>query len=216
MDRTSQEATGWKFSFSSWYQHRFTIAICLVLGLSSATNVLLGKEVFQLRKIIADDRAIGTLQVGSRVPPIVGRTIDGKEAVLKYNDTNVPTVLYVFSPQCTSCRKNLNNLHALLLSTSARYRIIGISLSSKDLNQYLTAENLNFPVYTDVKEAENRYYHFGSTPETIRISPDGQVLDVWIGVYRDHVRSDIERNLGIKLPGCCADSENADKTGHAL
>jgi len=40
-------------------------------------------------------------------------------------------------------------------------------------------------------------------PTTIVISPEGKVLKVWTGAYRDGLRQEIEAFLGVHLLRCC-------------
>jgi peroxiredoxin len=144
-----------------------------------------------------------SLQVGATVPEIVGLRSDGSTALLQYGEVNVPTVLYVFTPQCGWCKKNLANLHALIDQAGTRYRVIGIALTRQDLDAYVKNENLSLPVYSDIRTDIREAYQLGVTPETIIVSPESKVLKIWRGVFQESVKKDIERFLYIQLPGCC-------------
>jgi hypothetical protein len=55
--------------------------------------------------------------------------LDGQPEVISYHETNQATVLYVFTPTCIWCARNLNNLKTLLANDSDHYRSIALSLS---------------------------------------------------------------------------------------
>jgi peroxiredoxin len=153
-----------------------------------------------LKEVIATLKSEDSLQPGSRVPGIVARAIDGSTHSINFGDGDQPTVLYVFTPQCGWCRKNLENLRALIRQSGSRYRIIGISLTRKDLKDYVDAEHLTFPVYTDLPDGTTAIYKLGGTPETIVISKDSKVQKVWVGAYQEGVKKNIEEYLGVSLP----------------
>jgi peroxiredoxin len=147
--------------------------------------------------------SVHDLQIGSKVPDITGLTREGRTETLRFQETGLPTVLYVFTPQCGWCKKNLPNLHALMDGSGGRYRLVGVSLTRQDLKEYLEKEKLSIPVYADIKPEVRAAYQMGGTPETIVISPDNKVMRVWHGAYENGVAQEIEEFLQIHLPGCC-------------
>ncbi|MFZ0321020.1 MAG: redoxin domain-containing protein [Candidatus Sulfotelmatobacter sp.] len=147
-----------------------SIALCL-LTISVTLNVLAAHRISALRKTIARIEAQHTLQPGATVPEIVGLDSNGSTAALHYGEVNVPTVLYVFTPQCGWCKKNLPNLHALIDQAGTRYRVVGIALTRQDLDSYVKHENLNLPIYSDVRSDIRGVYQMSGTPETIVVSP---------------------------------------------
>jgi peroxiredoxin len=143
------------------------------------------------------------LTVGAEMPSIEAQTVTGVPGTIDYAATSVPTVLYVFTPQCGWCKRNLPDLHALADQAGNKYRLIGLSLTDRDLKQYIDSQHLDFPVYTHLNSATMSKYQLGGTPATIVISPQGKILNSWVGVYGDDVKGKIESSLQISLPGCC-------------
>jgi peroxiredoxin len=156
-----------------------------------------------LRSAMATIESQTYLQLGATVPEIVGLDSTGSVATLHYGDVSVPTVLYVFTPQCGWCKKNLPNFHALIDQSGTRYRVVGIALSREDLNSYIERENLQLPIYSEIRSDIRQVYQFGGTPETIVVSPDRKIIKIWSGAYEDRLKSEIEKVLKIHLPGCC-------------
>lgn len=184
-----------------------TAWVRVLLLLSVILNVFLARDVSMLKRNADKLVEEGRLKVGAAVPSIRVHSVEGEDAVLNFAEVNAPTVLYVFTPQCPWCRKNVGNLRALIDSSGPRFRVVGISLTGRDLKEYLSQEHLNFRVYTDVQESTRIAYHLGGTPMTIVVSPQAEVLKVWYGAYQDDIRPEIERYFQVQLPGCCATKE---------
>ncbi len=174
----------------------------VLLLISVILNIFLARKVSR-STAMEMARSESLLRVGTAVPAIEGRSVDGAKKALDYHEVQIPTILYVFSPQCGWCEKNLDNLKALVGSSGSRYRVVGISLSHQDLKEYVEEKALALPVYTDIADPIRTAYRLGATPTTIVVSPEGKVLKVWSGVYSDRNRQEIEAYLDIHLPGCC-------------
>jgi peroxiredoxin len=184
-----------------------TAWVRVLLLLSVFLNILLARDVSTLKRNADKLIEEGRLKVGAAVPSIRAHSVEGEDDVLNFAEFDAPTVLYVFTPQCPWCRKNVGNLHALIESSGPRFRVVGISLTSRELKEYLSQEHLNFRVYTDLQESTRIAYHLGGTPMTIVISPQAEVLKVWYGAYQDDIRPEIERYFHVHLPGCCGTKE---------
>ena len=101
-------------------------------------------------------------------------------------------------------QKNVLNLHGLIDQADGRYRVVGVSLTRQDLDSYVRSENLQIPIYADIRTDVRDSYRLGGPPETIVVSPEGKVLKIWMGAYEPPTRSEIEQFLGVHLPGCCS------------
>jgi hypothetical protein len=73
-------------------------------------------------------------------------------------------------------------------------------MSQAKLQQYIRDNGFDLPVITNLAGDVITAYGFRATPETIVISADGHVLNVWSGVYRGAVKEQIERALQVQLP----------------
>jgi peroxiredoxin len=182
----------------------YALAIPVFLCISVILNIFLARETSHLRSLNLRMRADQTLQIGEQIPPLAASALDGTKSLITYSSVGMPTVLYVFTPECVWCKRNLGNLRALVdQSASGHYRVVGVSLSATSLAAYIKQQQLLLPIYVaDV--AANNAYHLGGTPETIAISTGGKVLHVWRGAYSGEVLADVEKALGIRLPGCCS------------
>lgn len=182
-----------------------SLLVMLIITCSALMNIVLTRKVSSLENTIAYMRSSDNLRTGVTLPSINVRRIDGSRSSIAFSDSKIPTVLYVFTPQCHWCRENLPELHALIDNSAGRYRVIGISLRRQDLNDYVEKERLHFPIYTDVEQSSIIAYHFGATPETIVVSSDAKLLKDWKGAYTQDQRHEIESYLNIHLPVCICD-----------
>src|SRR6266478_8943632 len=157
--------------------------LTLLLIASVAINVLLAQRLRGANLARKARIAESQLNIGVTVPTIIAKRMDGQLSVISYQSTNQPTVLYVFTPPCSWCGRNMDNFKTLLEKEKGQYRIIGISLSENKLADYVSKNELNLPVYSGLSPETLRTYKLGTTPQTIVLSPEGRVLQDWVGAY---------------------------------
>jgi peroxiredoxin len=177
------------------------VGVTFALVTSVILNVVLAHRVRSLSYARSARIADNHLKVGTTVPPITGRRLDGERAVISYQSVNQPTVLYIFTPPCSWCGRNLDNLKALVQKDSDQFRFIGLSLSELGLSEYVAKNDLKLPVYWGLSSETLMTYKLGSTPQTIVISPEGKVLQDWAGAYVGDQKSQIEAFFHVSLPG---------------
>ena len=175
-----------------------TIAL---LTCSVILNLSLATKTKSLRSALLQVKAEGSLPVGTALPSIEAKGLDEQPAVIRYGQDELPTILYVFKPSCSWCTKNIQNIRALAESTRGRYRVIGLSLSSDNLQEYVTKSDFTFPVYSDLSPGAAIAYRMGATPQTIVISNEGKLLKEWKGAYMGNTKQQIETQFGLELPG---------------
>lgn len=140
------------------------------------------------------------LAVGTKMPPLIAKDSSGIVNRIP-SESLTPTIVYVFTPRCTWCAKNLENLKALARHTQRQYRWIGLSLSSHQLAEYVQRNGIEFPIFSEPSEETIRSYKLGGTPTTIVLAPDGRILRQWIGAYGARSGPELERFFKLKLPG---------------
>lgn len=177
-----------------------TIGILLLLA-SVSLNVVLASKLRAFRQFQSDKTAERLLKVGVTVPPIAAKLLSGEQQVISYLGTNQPTVLYIFTPPCVWCVRNVDNFKALLDKERDKYHFIGLSLSERALAEYVAKNDLKLPVYSGLSPETVKAYKLGSTPQTIVISPEGKVLQDWVGAYMGDQKSQVETFFHVSLPG---------------
>jgi hypothetical protein len=143
---------------------------------------------------------------GQQLPTILAKTLEGRAGVVDFRPEGPPTILYVFSPSCHWCARNLQNLRSVRDALGGRFRFIGLSLSKKDLSAYVARTGLSFPVFTEPSDASSLAYHFSETPETWVISGSGKLKKRWAGAWTGDTQKEIESFLGVALPGLLDDA----------
>jgi len=207
-------------TLAEWFKHGVTyrkpqpglttfVVVAVLLVFSLGTNLLLTRRVSALKNQVKVIRSELRLTEGDKVPPITARDPQGNTAVFDYRTNKLPTVVFVISPTCKWCTQNIMNMRALVEKAGDRFQFVGFSLSSNKLHEYVTQNRLNFPMYTDLPLNPTSNYKLGGTPQTIVLSPAGEVIKVWSGAFADGMQKEVEAYFGVTLPGLM-DPVNAD------
>jgi Thioredoxin-like len=176
-------------------------AVAVALVASVTLNVLMAHRVRSLTYVRSARIAEYQLKVGTVVPPIAVKRLGGQQEVISYQGINRSTVLYVFTPPCSWCARNMDNFKTLLRKESGEYRFIALSMSEDTLAEYVAKNDLKLPVYSGLSMDSKAAYKLSGTPQTIVVSPDGRVLQNWMGAYIGDQKSQVEAFFHIKLPG---------------
>jgi len=169
-----------------------------VLAMAGAM-VYVGVELHQARTPPSPRPA---LAAGATVPALDAREISGKPAHLRFEDDARPTVLYVFSPVCIWCKRNLDNFKSVMAANRGRFRWVGLSTLNAGVRDYLKTNSLAFDqVLVNASPASTAAYRIGATPETFVVGTDHKLLENWRGAYAaDPIRSEIEKFFALALP----------------
>lgn len=139
---------------------------------------------------------------GRQAPPIPLVTQTGAGLVL---DTTEETLLYVLRPGCVYCELNTDNMVSMSQQLSKSVRLIGISLGSDGLAEYLKKHPLPFEIHVlNLDDATNRAdlrsYGFGATP-ALYLVRDNEIQRAWGGALAKGTQADVEKVLKLRLPG---------------
>jgi hypothetical protein len=177
------------------------VAFCLLLGVSALLNIRLASEVKQLKASIVALKTDRRLQPGTKVAALDAKDLEGRASSVRVQAVGLPTIVYVFTPQCGWCKRNEANLRALVQQTAGRYRVIALSLTDKDLAAYAKALPAGVPVYREPSEGTRATLKLGGTPHTIVLAATGVVEASWVGAFQGASKGEIEKVLSIRLPG---------------
>jgi hypothetical protein len=199
------------FKLSSYVKSKrigLIIIMSVLLTSSGVVNILLARKVSSLRGALQSKRE---LVVGESVKPLIAQSLDGSLATIAFSGNTLPTILYVFSPQCIWCMRNFDNIKTIEGSVKGRYRFIGLSMSALSLEQYISDNNLSFPVFKEPDRRSIIDFKLGGTPQTLVVSQDGKVVKNWQGAYSGDQKKDVENFFGINLPGIEISADNTKK-----
>jgi peroxiredoxin len=174
--------------------------LALMLFTSVLINVALAHRLTQFNRLISATPA-RVLQAGTDVPPFTAVDLRGQSRAIVYKHESTATVLYVFTPGCVWCARNMDNFKALVEKEGGQYRLIGLSLSDAGLTEYVAKNDLKLPIYSRLSPETLKTYKLGGTPQTIVVSPGGRVLKNWVGAYVGQQKSEVEAFFHMSLPG---------------
>jgi hypothetical protein len=160
----------------------------------------LGFNVYLNRQRHTAKKRPALLRIGTTIPALDAEDLAGSRTIIRWSTDSRPSVVYVFTPSCVWCRRNLDSIKLLSTAKSASYRFMGISLSDVGLNAYLKDATLTFPVYTGLAPDTLRQLQLVVTPETLMIARDGTLQKLWAGAYGGAVHQQIEDTFGVHLP----------------
>lgn len=175
--------------------------LAATLALSAMLNVVLARRIQNFTNAQRMKSRDQLLNVGATAPSITAKRLGGQKESISYQGVTQATVLYVFTPSCVWCARNLENLKTLADKDGDQYRFIALSLSEEGLAEYVDKNGFKFPVYSDLSKETKAAYKLSGTPQTIVISPEGRVLENWIGAYVGGQKSQVEAFFHVTLPG---------------
>ncbi len=161
--------------------------------MSLAANVYLGVRLSPTPGVVPPAFAVGT-----KAPALYAQDLNGAQVSVQWNGST-PTLLYIFSPFCTWCRRNSNNFDLLARSQGSHFRVISLSLTDDGLKDYVRAHNVPGLVLSRPDRVKSGLFTRSMTPTTILVSSDGTIERVWRGAYRGAVREDLEKKFGMQL-----------------
>lgn len=187
------------------------ILITLLLC-SALLNILLARNIASLRAEVQylkeEISSAHDLKPGELLPPIQAKDLEGNYATIDYSGTGPATVLYIFTPACVWCTRNLENIKSLADQTKGSYRIIGISLSKDKLRDYVIEHDFTLPVYTELSAETIAAYKMGGTPRTLVVSSKGELVKNWFGAYGSDLKKEVEAYFKLTLPGITESGSN--------
>jgi hypothetical protein len=137
--------------------------------------------------------------IGETLPPIRGDSFQGGQA--SFAPRGKPLLIYFFSPSCTWCERNLDNIKTLIHGTVATHDFVAIATNTYGLEEYVRRRNLDWPLIREPTAETRRAYQIGVTPVTLVIGPDAKVKHSWIGAFAGEVGRDISSTFQVSLPG---------------
>jgi peroxiredoxin len=166
----------------------------VVLALSLSVNLLIAKKLLRAQESVTPRLAAGT-----EARSFAASSPTGDQVRISF-PADVPTILYHFSPSCSWCERNWENISALATQTKGRYRVVGVSTTAVSA-EFVRDHAIPFEVASMVSVDVAQQYHLGGTPQTILVSADGRVMQDWAGAYVGVQAQELAAYFGLQLPG---------------
>jgi len=186
-------------------KHVAALSVLLILSLGANLALYGTAKQFQKQRMDIESSIQGFRPTsGDPVPDLVGKTLDGAPLTIAVQGTGIPTLIYVFTPRCVWCTRNINNLKAMISASPGRFRFVGVALESEGLSEYLSLHQLPTDVLVAPSYDTTTRYGMAATPTTIVVATDGRIQRYWQGAYSPRISGEVEEFLGRKLPGVLA------------
>lgn len=177
--------------------------VVLLAVASLVLNVALSARVLRQQQVIRSLTPPPIVKLGAVAGAVTGTDPAGKSVRIEPRSAN-GTLLYVFAPTCGWCKRNSDNIRAVV--GAARQRgmdVYAVSLVEKGAQEYLASHHLDVPLLVP-SDATREAYGMSGTPQTIVLSSDGAVIRNWKGAYFNKTGADVEGFFRIRLPGLAA------------
>jgi len=176
--------------------------LVLILGIFLAGSMLLnGALGWRLQHAQPETGGGDAEATGMLMSALSVQDLTGSPATIPIGKSKKPIVLYILSPTCIWCARNLNNIRLLSRARAAEFDFFGISVNEPDLPNFVESLGLPFPVYAISAYKQIRELNLGNTPQTLVISREGKVLKNWLGAYTGKPGMEIEAYFSVSLPG---------------
>lgn len=148
--------------------------VLALLGLIGAGAYVMRDEMFPL-------------DVGSRAPSFVARTVDGTNQVRTLDDyRGKVVVLNVWATWCLPCIREMPTFERLHRTfPDSDLRIVAVSVDdlvgADSVRNYARGLGVTFDVLLDSTHAIDRIYQVTGYPQTFVIARDGTIRKQWIG-----------------------------------
>jgi peroxiredoxin len=193
----------WFVPFQRFFSEWLTVGL---LASSLALNVYLAKRITPLGVAPRPTNLIA----GTRAPALYVKDLAGTKTTVEWSTDGSPYLLYIFTPSCVWCQRNLANFQEIVRARGADMHIIGLSLSNDGLKEYISEHGINYPVYVSADAAKNSDFVQNATPTTVMVSPSGKIDSVWRGAYVGKLQGQVEQRLKVHLPGVSQGSQAAE------
>jgi len=181
--------------------------VLALLAVSLAINVyFLRRNATELWASIGGATRRGIV-VGTSLPPLVAKGVDGQIRTVRFEQVSRPTVVYVFSPRCSWCTRNYPNIRRVTSQRARAYRFVALALSDSpdEVTDYMKRLPLvESEVLLSPTSETRKAWQFGGTPETYALDTQGTVLRHWKGAFAGSTVTEIESFFGVTLPGVSA------------
>lgn len=153
----------------------------LVLGIVLALLGAIGAGAYVMRD------ELFPIEVGSRAPSFVARTVDGSNTVRTLDDyRGKVVVLNIWATWCLPCIREMptfERLHQAFRGSDLRVVAVSVDdvVGADSVRKYARGLGVTFDVLLDSTHAIDRVYQVTGYPETFVIAKDGTIRKKWIG-----------------------------------
>jgi hypothetical protein len=172
------------------------VIILASLGsLLALSNWWVVRENHRLRGEVDSLKSFQHTRVGVRLPPLMGKDLNGQDVSITFPAGNQETLVFAFSPSCGHCR---NTWPAWLeLARGCQGKRVAFANVGGPLSEFLKKYQVGDGVLlAHLEPASVLAYHFYETPITLLVAPDGTSKNVWTGEISAARLEEIKKDVG--------------------
>jgi hypothetical protein len=161
-----------------------TLALLAIILLMGIEIIYLVRQNRQLRaELERSGQPLAVLQRNDQLPPVHALSVQNDSLKLTYSPDDPYTLLFLFSPSCEACDKNIGFWNSLARERQADWlRIVAFSSGSlAEAGEFLARNEFVVPTLAVTDESLLAPYKGDVVPQTVLISPVGVVLKSWPG-----------------------------------
>lgn len=189
-----------------------TLGFFLVAVLGCANFLLIRQNVNLKKQVGAAPKSMQPV-LGSNVPALEGVDPTGNRITLSYGQDARPTLLLVFSTKCGACTVNWHTWDSVVHAVDkTKFRVVYVDVFSPLTGEYVREYGIsNSIVFAETDPKSIVAYNLQLTPETLLVSPQAKIENVWLGVLEGEELASLEKALRIGISSSRRGLEGADK-----
>lgn len=178
---------------------RWTIILIAIIVIMGIEIVYLMYQNQRLKAIIEDPKKyFKTLSPDDIVPSFTVIDINGNNISLKYSPEAPRTMLFWFAPGCSPCEGNMDFWNRIYREypNSNDIRYLGFCAGTPgEAREYVSQYEIEFPVICASDPYIVETYKGNVLPQTVLISSEGAILEIWPGGLQEDQKNGIISRL---------------------
>lgn len=171
----------------NWYN----LFIHFVLVLLSIVVILLAKQNHALK-----NPQLNMLKKGDVFPALKVLTLNTSDSLLTFANKKEKSLIFIYSTGCSFCVQNIENWKGLFEKFKNKYNILAIcSDSLEKMVDYNAKHILSYPTYFPILSTFRTEYKISAIPETIILSRDSKVENIWLGYLDEKKLNEVSNYL---------------------
>lgn len=173
---------------TSWIKKRSGVLLAVSLGITVLLTIEMSLLEIQNRKLESTIEALTSrpkepIKAGELVQPFKVLLQGGDTTTIGYNDSSESFLLFILSPGCPHCSKNLGAWNKIAEAEHrTNLKIVGVLMGGiDDTRAYAASNNVHFYLAAVGDTSFVHKYKIVAVPETILVDGKGVVGRVWMG-----------------------------------
>lgn len=158
----------------------YTVVVLIFVLL--VLDIFLIRQNRNLKYTASQPRPESLPTIGSSFPVLDGFALDGSHLSVALRGQRQNTLVLVFTEGCAVCGANWPAWRRILSTAPKRNEVIFANVGSRLDNEFVVQHLMkNWIVFDEIDPREQLQYNLRLVPETILVSTDARIENVWFG-----------------------------------